>query len=198
MKGEKTLAILALLKEGALEATDVFEAFLRAGYGASSRRLNYERNRIRLRREQKSISYIEKRHARQRYDNLVSFLRRDGLIQRTGIRKKSVLSITHKGRVALQKLFSKKQEELPATRYVPVSSNTFVICVFDIPERERRKRAWLRAALQGMGMHLIQKSVWLGKIKIPNDFLDAVDRIKILPYIEIFEITKSGSLRHIQ
>lgn len=197
MRGDKTLTILKLLKNTGIEVGDAFEAFLRAGHGASIRKIGYEQTRIQKERDAMLIPQAEERRMRARYNNLLSSLKRDGLIQDKQQKGKRLLFITDSGKKIFQKLLIKKAEALPKTIYAASLSNTFVICAFDIPENEKRKRAWLRAALSSMGMRLIQKSVWIGKIKIPKDFLETVKGLKIAQYIEIFEITKSGSLRHL-
>src|SRR3990167_838001 len=76
-------------------------------------------------------------------------------------------------------------------------NNRLIIVIFDIPERERRKRAWLRLALKNIGLKLIQRSVWMGKVKIPKEFLDDIRELHLVNFVEIFEITKSGSLNQV-
>ena len=44
---------------------------------------------------------------------------------------------------------------------------------------------------------MIQKSVWQGTTKIPEDFLQDLNDLKIIDFIEIFQISKKGSLEKI-
>ena len=44
---------------------------------------------------------------------------------------------------------------------------------------------------------MIQKSVWIGKVKIPKEFLDDLFKLRLIDYIEIFEISKAGSLKNL-
>jgi len=45
---------------------------------------------------------------------------------------------------------------------------------------------------------MIHQSVWVGKIKIPRQFILDLEEINILGYIEIFEISKMGSLKKVK
>ena len=73
----------------------------------------------------------------------------------------------------------------------------FTIVVFDIPEKERSKRAWIREVLKNLDLKMIQKSVWVGKVKIPKQFIDDLDKFNMVDFVEIFEISKAGSLKQI-
>ena len=86
---------------------------------------------------------------------------------------------------------------MPQSQYQKLDTDKFSIVAFDVPERERRKRDWLRATLGRMGYKTIQRSVLLGKTKIPSEFLDDLRKLHMVDYVEIFEITKTGSLRHL-
>jgi len=44
---------------------------------------------------------------------------------------------------------------------------------------------------------MIQKSVWVGKIALPEEFLRDLHRLQLISYVEIFEVTRAGSLKHI-
>lgn len=74
---------------------------------------------------------------------------------------------------------------------------TFIIVAFDIPEREKRKRNWLRQSLCRMGLSMVQKSVWIGRVKLPEDFIESLRHLKLADCVEIFEITKTGTLKHL-
>jgi len=106
-------------------------------------------------------------------------------------------SLTQKGKIKLSQLKKNSRERLPEIIYQKAKSNKFTIVIFDIPETEKRKRSWLRVALGNLGFKMIQKSVWLGKVKIPKRFLDNLFQFKLVDFVEIFEISKTGSLKQI-
>jgi hypothetical protein len=55
----------------------------------------------------------------------------------------------------------------------------------------------MRSALKNLGFRMIQKSVWVGKVTLPEDFLSDLRQLNLISCVEIFEVNKAGSLRHI-
>ena len=86
---------------------------------------------------------------------------------------------------------------MPETSYQKTDGDKLIIIAFDIPEKLRRKRNWIRKVLVGLDFKMIQKSVWQGTTKIPEDFLQDLNDLKIIDFIEIFQISKKGSLEKI-
>ena len=60
-----------------------------------------------------------------------------------------------------------------------------LIIIFDIPEKKKRYREWLRMELVGFGFTLIQKSVWLGPA-LPKEFIEYLSEIELLKHIRFF------------
>ena len=69
-----------------------------------------------------------------------------------------------------------------------------MIVIFDIPERERRKRNQLRRELVYLGFKKLQQSVWIGQTQIPEEFIKELKEKDILPYIHIFSVEKKGTV----
>lgn len=72
---------------------------------------------------------------------------------------------------------------------------TNMIVAFDIPEKERKKRAWLRIELSNYGFAALQKSVWIGKGPLPASFIEDLDYLNIRSGVHIVGISKSGTLQ---
>ena len=110
---------------------------------------------------------------------------------------KKFFSITPRGKKKLDILLLRKTQVLPRINYnvVPEEKNNLLIVAFDIPEKERRKRDWLRSSLRHLGLKMIQKSVWIGKIKLPDDFIKDIGVLNLAQFVHIFEVGKEGSLR---
>ncbi len=193
MKGDITLKILSTLAKAASEAAIFVEVLLTAPYGSSLGRMNAIDRSIR-RRDAHIATERERAH---RYRVLIYKLKRDGLIEERASGDRRVLYVTSRGQRKIKLLQSRSAEQMPATNYVGEASDRFVIVSFDVPETERRKRAWLRSALRSLGLRMIQKSVWIGKKKLPESFLDDLKQLRLLDYVEVFEITKGGTLRHV-
>lgn len=186
MRGEITLKILKCVKSASSETVDAAAAFLAAGYGASAKKLDYE-----LLKRRKARTEQEER---QKFYKLLYKLEKDGLIEKTKRKKPIILHLTLKGKKFLQSLSEKKAAALPDISYKTSNADKLIIVVFDIPESEKRKREWLRSALKNMKFRFIQKSVWIGKVKIPEEFLLDLKKLNLIDFVEIFEISKTGSL----
>lgn len=197
MKGDLTLRFLEAISEAATGAVDFFDVFLSVGYGASIGKFEYELAKRARDRERRQLTEEKERRMRERYYNLLSYLRRDNLITENKSGEKRIFYLTQKGKQKIRMLRERKQRQLPEARYAKEPSVAFTIIAFDIPERERRKRNWLRAVLKALEFKMIQKSVWIGKIKVPRELVEDIKRLNLLEAVEIFEISKTGTLRHL-
>jgi len=65
-----------------------------------------------------------------------------------------------------------------------------LIIIFDIPEKKKRYREWLRTELVGFGFTLIQKSVWLGPA-LPKEFVEYLNEVKLLKHVRFFRATEN-------
>jgi DNA-binding transcriptional regulator PaaX len=72
-----------------------------------------------------------------------------------------------------EKVFAKKTKDM--------------IISFDVPEKYKTKRDWLRAELICLGFSMLQKSVWFGPAPLPKNFIDSLRLMNLLPYIKFFE-----------
>ncbi|MBI5732352.1 hypothetical protein HY967_00105 [Candidatus Jorgensenbacteria bacterium] len=70
------------------------------------------------------------------------------------------------------------------------SKSKKMIVVFDVPERERRHRDWLRIELAMMGFTQLQKSVWFGPAPLPKAFIRTVSDADMLQYMKFFRASK--------
>jgi hypothetical protein len=70
-----------------------------------------------------------------------------------------------------------------------------VVISYDIPVAFNRERNILRDILRMLGFELIHKSVWIGKVLLPERFIVDLSKLGILDYIEILEVTKNGTLK---
>ena len=185
------LQALELIKNGVTAVGLLIESFLEAGYGASLS----DMDRAYYKTLSKKAEAEAVKGEKQKFYNLVYRLKRDGLIES---KNRDKLRLTNKGKILLGKLRIKLKISLPVTKYKKGPPNNRVTVVaFDVPEAERKKRKWLSVVLKNLDFNLIQKSVWIGKTKLPEEFLDDLRGLKMLSYVEIFEITKHGSLEQI-
>lgn len=92
----------------------------------------------------------------------------------------SIFAIADKGRNKLIDLKLKTNKKLPPVYYSKsAEENKLTIVIFDVPEIKERKRAWLRSVLKYLNLKMIQKSIWSGKVKIPKQFLEDLNKLRI-------------------
>jgi hypothetical protein len=183
-----TAKILEILSDEVAVSSALFQAIMESGYGASYGQLQRNFKRIIGGRQQhkKPDSLSFKKH---NFYLILSKLKREGLVKN----KEGKWSITSIGREKLAKLVGR----MPRVRYKKETDSTLKIVIFDVPEKEQHKRAWLRRRLVELGFKMLQKSVWAGRVKLPEEFLEDLREYKIFPYVDIFAVTKTGSIRPI-
>ena len=117
--------------------------------------------------------------------NTLSRMKRNGLLNNAHRN----WSVTHEGKM----LLAKRKEDIPKlSRSYHNKDRKFkkeVIVVFDIPEKRRRYRDWLRDELTNLGFQQIQKSVWFGPT-LPKEFVNFLDEERLLKYVRFFKVSK--------
>lgn len=120
--------------------------------------------------------------------SLLSRLKREGLVDRRRYKGKDAWVLTKRGIVRLK-------DDVIAD--VPASDGISRLVIFDIPERERKKRDAVRAELIGCNFKRLQKSVWIGDNPLPEDFIAFVDELRLKGKLHIFSIREQGTIREI-
>ncbi|MEK7140833.1 MAG: hypothetical protein AAB815_03545 [Patescibacteria group bacterium] len=188
MKGDVLYNILNFLESRALDQIDFLESFLKAGYGASFSKLDYEHRKLIRAREKHEYGRQEKR----RLQKYLSALKKDGLIV---LSKEGQISISFVGKKKFALL--KRNKVLNPDTFQKEKSNRTIIISYDLPIKFNKERNKLREVLKILDFHMVHQSVWIGKSKIPENLILVLEKVGILKYIEILEVTKNGSLREI-
>ena len=133
-------------------------------------------------------------HNLKQINNLIYRLKRDGLIINKGAGVVPLL--TQEGKYFLKELKGDIYKGyLPVfSKYKKEIGKDLIIIIFDIPERLVSKRNWLRSVLKILGYSLLQKSVWIGKTKIPQELIVDLKKLEIIQCIHIFTVKKAGTL----
>ena len=142
------------------------------------------------------VSWTDLYRERQKFYSLLNQLKRQGLVTRRKQEQSSQWRITAQGRKYLMKLKNRPDASPKLFRraYEKKNGNSLMIVSFDVPERDRRKRNWLRMQLLALDFEMLQQSVWLGKVQIPEDFVNDLRTYEMIPYVHIFSVSKSGSI----
>jgi len=117
----------------------------------------------------------------------LSRLRKLGLVSN----KQGEWAITVRGKQHLKNRksrFAKGHGKYPASSAMKHKKN--MIIAFDIPESHKKMRDWLRVELRLLGFEPIQKSVWFGPAPLPEDFLESLSELNLLPFLKFFRTTE--------
>jgi len=193
MRGKILLSILESLYDQALSQVDFFEAVLASGYGASMGKIDYEHNKRQSAREHEIFRKLKLKERKRRLEKFIYKMKRDGLIEKVG-KNGNKFKISKEGKLKLKHL----KDALPERYYELENKVNLAIISFDIPEKFRRKRDWLREVIRNLGFEMVHKSVWIGKRKIPKKMVLDLERLGILEFVEIFEISKTGTIEKIK
>ena len=137
-------------------------------------------------------AYPSRTAAKRSFSSMLSHLKNQGLVRRRGPKKQSSWAITAKGRRLL------RQPPASAPRYtpddLPPEDGIPRLITFDIPEKHRKQRQWLRTTLISCGFKFLQRSVFLGWRPIPEDVIQEINRRRMSRYIHIVSVQKTGTL----
>ena len=67
------------------------------------------------------------------------------------------------------------------------------IIAFDIPEKNRKIRNWLRNQIKIFGYKMLQQSLWIGPGPLPIYFLRRLEDLKIRKNVKTFKITRGSN-----
>ncbi|MFA5870337.1 MAG: hypothetical protein WC842_00375 [Candidatus Paceibacterota bacterium] len=179
--GTKSHLVLEVLKEGAfstaeifanifLNPTDMHNRYAHAYFGVPIK----NKKEIKIPRNTKISFY-----------NVLLSLEKQGLVER----KSKKWKLSGDGRDSIKEIRKKKPRE-----YLCENQKNYTIVAFDIPEKIKEKRSWIRETLKEMGFSLLQQSVWIGNKKIPKNFIEDLYDLGIFNYVHVFEVTKRGTV----
>ena len=114
-------------------------------------------------------------------------LRKQGLVERDDL----WWHITKKGEEYLQKKIAKLLPLHSKFDSAIVSKSKNMIIIFDIPEKLRKKRHWLREELTRLGFHMMQKSVWFGPSPLPKSFAKNIQDMHLNQFLRFFRANET-------
>ncbi len=136
-------------------------------------------------------SEVLEREFKKSIDNTLHRLKEKGLIYQEKRDKERVWKLTVAGEKYAKNLYlleNSKERELPK------EDGVLRIFVFDIPEKDRNFRNFLRRKLIGDGYQMLQKSVWIGKRPLPQSLLETIKERNLITSVHLFEIKEKGTL----
>lgn len=121
------------------------------------------------------------------FSTILYRLKKQGLVDKTGLHRRSIWSLTGEGKNSMDAIKSNLSQEDGIVRLV----------MFDIPEVESSKRRLTREKLLACGFSQLQKSVWVGYRPLPQKFIKFLDDMKLKGKVQIVSIDKKGTLETI-
>lgn len=174
--------ILEIIEE-ALDS-EIFDVFL-SGYAESYRKARQHL----LNRDVKEKQKFQ-RQIRHNFYNQLYHLQKNGFVEKRSKKEGNFIwKLTKSGKKKLKEL-KQKINFPPRKKYQKEKDDKLKIIIFDIPEKEKFKREWLRQQLMFLGFAMLQKSVWAGKNKLPPEFLEDLEAIDLLKNIHIFRVSE--------
>ncbi|MCX6752083.1 MAG: hypothetical protein NTZ87_01100 [Candidatus Nomurabacteria bacterium] len=185
MKGEILYKILNSLESGVFNYIDFTNAFLKAGYGATGGKIKYEFFKI----QNKRINSQLDKQKMDKFRKYLYKLKSQGFILENSSKQ---IYLSDKGKKKLDNF--KKSFSLNKDAYKKRIGESVIVVSYDIPVAFNRERNILRDMLRMIGFNLIHKSVWVGKVTLPERFIVDINRLGIIDYVEILEVAKNGTL----
>lgn len=186
---ELMLTALQFQTEGLLEIADMFLSAPIEMRKGLHRIPTYERHWFKT-------NWAEKYRNRQQFYRTLNHLKRQGLVAKKKGESGSCWALTQRGEEQNDAYRQSRRDPFSASfaSFAEPTGAGVTILSYDIPEKERRKRAWVRMCLMGMGCERIQQSVWVARGAIDEDFIHALRERDLLGYIHIFVVTKHGTI----
>ena len=184
-RGELTRSILEILAVRSQRFIDINTILLSSGCASiSPRGMDFQIRQLEKAREKMSLEQEQ----RQKLSSLIYKLKKEGLIQ-TGDRGWQIT------RLGLNKIKELKNKLLKRPNYKKEKDDLLKIFAFDVPERCKNDRDWIRLVLKELGFEMLQKSLWVGRIKLPQEFIEDLQRKGLIDYIKILAVSKAGNLK---
>jgi len=103
------------------------------------------------------------------------------------LQKKGVLGFDSEKNILINKNNLKRHTLFTKIREKPIG-DTKIMVLFDIPEKKRKTRNWLRLQLKLWDFEMLQQSVWLGKGPLSKEFTNRLLLLDISKCVKIFKI----------
>ncbi len=129
--------------------------------------------------------------AKHNLSSTLQRLKQQGLVSATGRYKNTHWKLTREGKKFLAKIYADEKDPYD----LAPEDGVMRIVTFDIPEKIRGKRDWLREQLFACGYRLLQRSVFVGTRPLPDAFIRRVDEMRIGKYLHIASLTQTGTIR---
>ena len=144
-------------------------------------------------------NWVDMYRNRQQFHRTLNNLKRQGLITKSTDQRGSPWALTRIGKERNRQCGVRRRDPFSSAKIIfakPAGSGITLVA-YDIPEKDRRKRNWLRMCLVEMGCEKIQKSVWVAKGSIDEGFVHALRERHLLGNVHVLAVTREGTISQI-
>lgn len=186
-RGYLTLQVLEILTEALIFPAEMATGLFLLSERSTVGRAIYLADKRIAERDKRQMAFANLKQV----NNVIYRLQKEGLITKRG----DLMPILNsKGRKLMRELRGSVGAFPEPNTYNFESGEKLTLIIFDIPEKQKAKRAWLRNVLKYLDYKMIQKSVWLGANKFPAEAVADFEALNLLNCVHIFSIDKSGTL----
>jgi len=130
----------------------------------------------------------ERKRRRKDFSKLISYLRKKRWIKTRGIREKKAIIVTDRGKKKILKIRNKLLLSLPKKKR---KDEKWTMIAFDIPEKKRRVRNYLREKLIEFGFQKFQQSIWISPYDILKEIQEIVQNLRIEKNVKFFLVEEA-------
>lgn len=124
----------------------------------------------------------QKRKEEKSFVNLVFYLKKRGLIKEFTQGKEKAWLLTKTGEERILRIEPKFKN------YKKRKDGKWIMVIFDVPEKMRRKRDLFRCRLKSLGFRMLQESIWVCPFDVMEDTNNFINKFLLASHIKIFLI----------
>ena len=130
---------------------------------------------------------LESDWAERQISNAIYYLKNKGYLIRKNLSGQDKYFLSNKG---LEKILKLKIEE-QFSKKLKKFKDKYLVVIFDIPVKEKRKRALLRQILRRLKFEKLQQSVWITKFDVLKEVKVLVRFYKLEPYVRFMFVREA-------
>jgi hypothetical protein len=125
---------------------------------------------------------IERKKQRRQFAQFIYYLKNRGYIKIANLKEKQGVLLTAKGKQKALRM------DIELSQKKRRKDKKWIMVMYDIPEKKKRKRTLLRDLLQSLGFQCFQKSIWVCPYDVFKKTQEIIASYSLDPYVRIFLI----------
>ncbi len=134
--------------------------------------------------KRKFFRNLKKKKDRKQFNQFLNYLKKQGYIKSSNLKRKKGVLLTPKG----EKKALKIETQILSKNKKRRKDKKWIMVMYDIPERKRRQRHFLRSEMLFLGFKKLQNSVWVCPYDVSKNMDKIIEKLSLSSYIKIFLI----------